>query len=585
MKLIKKSYRDPKVAAAVACRFGGGFTLVEMLVAVGLVVLMMSLFATIFQFATQSMGTQKGTAENDQKVRLVMTLLRNDIANRTMQDVGPWAMGEDTVSFPTEANVTQRGGYVYIAENDPDDDTDDILQLTVSLPVGEDPFYGAARVLLPNGAGAFGPSGSTLPNYPSAAYPTAVAAVPPTGQPHIADVGNYWPNQPEFDDGILGLPNGAGSSSAAEVSYFLRKGTLYRRVLLIRTVPQQAIMPAEAQPRDDGGAALAAEFYGESASQPRNFYTYFDYSGFPLGGIGGVFQFHSTNTGPNSLAWNGTYSLGDPRFRFGHNVGNGLPREFIWNGTTADFIGRFTHEETSFMATTGAIQFFGYPGKVGAAGSTYPSPMDDTGTGAALTYNQNTGKVTQYAGGSRMGEDILMTNVMRFDIKVWDDGASFGPDGVPGCAVDDPLGVPPRFADDNQNGITNGTGSSADTQAEIGWPGSDDGAFVDLGHWGFRRPGEPATTDYSFYSRNKLTNTTYCPTNPNKAGTNLYRFDTWCPAIAAQPPFRTPDVPAVPGFNPRRRPLKAIQIKITFLDPTTQQLRDVTLVSSLKPQN
>lgn len=574
-----RTNRTPIRACCARHGFAPGFTLVEMLVAVGLVVLMMSLFATIFQFATQSMGAQKGTAENDQKVRLVMTLLRNDIRHRTMQDVGPWSSGENAASYaPAEANVTQRGGYVYIAENDPDDDTDDILQLTVSAD--DEPFYGAARVLLPNAAGSFGGAGPSTPGYPNAS-----GSIPPTGQPDIADPGNYWVNQPEFDDGILGLPNGAGSSSAAEVSYFLRKGTLYRRVLLIRTAPGTPL-PADAQPKDGSGVNLRDEYYGSiAATIPRNFYTYFDYSGFPLGGVGGAFQFHATNTGPSSLAWDGTYSLGNPSNRFGHNVANGLPREYILNGTTAHFIGRFTHEETSFMSTTGAIQFFGYPGKVGIQSSTYPNPMDDnTATGAILTYDTNTGKVNEYAGGSRVGEDILMTNVMRFDIKVWDEGASFGPDGQPGFANDDTTTVGLNEADDNQNGIVN-MANVAEITAEIGWPGSDDGAFVDLGHSGFRRATDPAATDYSFYSRNKLNNPTYCPPNPNKTGTNLYRFDTWCPAIAAQPPFRATDVPAIPGFNVRRRPLKAIQIRITFLDPSTQQLRDVTVVSSLRPQN
>src|SRR5262245_18697896 len=57
----------------------GGFTLVEMLVAVGLVVLMMVLFASIFQLATGTMTTQKGISENDQRVRLVVSALRGDL--------------------------------------------------------------------------------------------------------------------------------------------------------------------------------------------------------------------------------------------------------------------------------------------------------------------------------------------------------------------------------------------------------------------------------------------------------------------------------------------------------------------------
>src|SRR4029077_12961807 len=62
-----------------------GFTLVEMLVAVAVVVVMMTLFATIFGMATSTMGKQKGLAENDQRVRLVIAMLRNDL-NGTTKD-------------------------------------------------------------------------------------------------------------------------------------------------------------------------------------------------------------------------------------------------------------------------------------------------------------------------------------------------------------------------------------------------------------------------------------------------------------------------------------------------------------------
>src|SRR6476661_2311814 len=84
-----------------------GFTLVEMLVAVAVVVVMMSLFATIFQMATGAMQKQKGISENDQHVRLVVTMLRNDLRTsqkdaatgalvqcRTFRVLVPWGAGE-----------------------------------------------------------------------------------------------------------------------------------------------------------------------------------------------------------------------------------------------------------------------------------------------------------------------------------------------------------------------------------------------------------------------------------------------------------------------------------------------------------
>jgi len=74
------------------------------------------------------------------------------------------------------AAAARRLGYLYISENNPNDDTDDVLQLTVAASGGIDLFFGHAQIL-------------------------ADAA------------GNQnWSNQPEYDD-ILGVQNQAGASS------------------------------------------------------------------------------------------------------------------------------------------------------------------------------------------------------------------------------------------------------------------------------------------------------------------------------------------------------------------------------------
>src|SRR5262249_48752836 len=142
---------------------------------------------------------------------------------------------------------------------------------------------------------------------------------------------------------------------------------------------------------------------------------------------------------------------------------------------------------------------------------------------------------------SRTAEDILMTNVLRFDIKVFDDGASFGPDGQPGRA---------GFNDDG-NAITDFAGGLPDA-AEIGYPGTDDGDFRDIGHNGYMWPAgsTAAANDVSFYSKYKLNNAYYCPQNPTKpaATDRLHKFDTWHPAINIDgtagddsPPYRAPE--------------------------------------------
>ena len=309
----------------------GAFTLVEMLVAVGLVVLMMTLFATIFQIATGAMATQKGLAENDQRVRLVLTRLRNDLNGntqdkndpnrpyRTFRNLVPYGPDE----IPPVAGFVDRLGYFYISENDPNDDTDDVLALTVSMPLtSPERFTGRAAVVFPNGTGSYGPGNPTPgPNpYPPPAPATAnVAATPGNGQ-------NYWPNQPEFDD-IQGTPNLAGSSAYAEVCYFLRRGTLYRRVMLIRqpnlSPPSQA---QDGNPTDSSLFALTlntASDYG--ANGTRNFWTDFDYAAFFNGRIATpALRFHGAGSTCvfSSLAPTGTvpfnpFVLGNPAYRFG----------------------------------------------------------------------------------------------------------------------------------------------------------------------------------------------------------------------------------------------------------------------------
>ena len=143
-----------------------GFTLVEMLVSVTLVLLMMTLFAEIFQMATGSISTQRGIAELDQRSRTCFTVMRGDLDKRTFWNVVPY--GIDPVTNDPETTVEgvpsrleespisfgNRHGYFYISENDTGNDTDDVLQLTVSSLVkrkdaDDTPYFGKALELVP----------------------------------------------------------------------------------------------------------------------------------------------------------------------------------------------------------------------------------------------------------------------------------------------------------------------------------------------------------------------------------------------------------------------------------------------------
>ena len=192
---LRVQIRNPK------SKIRNAFTLVEMLVAVAMVVIMMTLFATIFQMATGAMAKQKGLSENDQRVRLVMTMLRNDLRtsqsdpvyggpaqHRTFRLLIPYAAGETTPPINPLTGVeaklaADRASYFHISEGNPFNDTDDILQLTIEIPLSSnDRIFGRAAGLLPDstntnyGDPTANPAVGALPTLPALAPPRELLA-------------------------------------------------------------------------------------------------------------------------------------------------------------------------------------------------------------------------------------------------------------------------------------------------------------------------------------------------------------------------------------------------------------------------
>ena len=151
-------------------------------------------------------------------------------------------------------------------------------------------------------------------------------------------------------------------------------------------------------------------------------------------------------------------------------------------------------------------------------------------------YDSRTGRVEPFATNrSRRGEEILMTNVHEFDIKVWDDLL---------------------------------------------------GRFIDLGH----QQQNTAGTNGSYHRANNLR-------DPNLTSGNFdwNRFDTWHPfdptpfetnpptnnnTPMGLPPYKAGGLNAGLGSN-NERPLRAIQITIRFFDVPTQKMRQLTIVHRL----
>jgi len=503
-----------------------GFTLVEMIVSVALVLLMMLMFTEIFQILAGAMTIQRGISENDQRERLLVTVLQSDLDSRSFQYLLPFS---DYKAFTTPMGIfpspsdprnplfhrEARQGYFYISENDPNDDTDDFIQFTVSRFANpdqgdtEDFYFGRAIDL----SGRTPDGGLNLVNHP---------------------------NQPEADDARI-IADGTSQSSAAEVCYFLRGSNLYRRVMLIRE-PLSLSSTQNSQPIASDSSntpffqrdGVTDPLYGEHTPSPYgpndNFWRDFDYSAYIDTTPNRYARFHdvddldnSDTTGANIL-----FPLGLPRYRFGFNHVDGLSREFVRSSAGSNpqlFTGRFTHEETSH-------RHFNYPhdlmdNSIGGGGN----PMDPSGPN--LLVNPNDRVIDLLRNGTRRSEDLVLTNVRSFDIKLFDDGAQDFVDIGGSTAV--------RFAAGAKQNTVHGNSFYQNV----------------FDTWHARAISVGGDED---------------PPYPMLSDPTVAEFDAQTPVydIANQTPV------------PRASPLTAIRILIRYEDPSSGQVRQMTLIHPLR---
>jgi len=503
--------------------------------AVTLVLIMMTMFAEVFQLAGGSVTKQRTLADNDQNSRTLVTILKRDLDQRTFRSLVPFYANEPIGITRSDAGTDN--GYFYLSNNYLGDFTDDVLQFTMDSTInvkkiGESRFYGSA---------------AQLPYPPPAVW----TANPATRVYHFL----RNPNQPDGDDGEI-LSNGAGSSTKAEVCYFMRGTRLYRRVMLIRdpikqasvdpTNPGQPVVSEDVNlngtldPGEDLNANMALDTrfdYFANAGAFANFWSLYDYSAFqrsPIFSASGVMPAGARFVGAKpflenkkEVAFPGTpycYSLGQTWNRFGFNSAftgannfNGLPREFSGLAAPNFFIGRFTQEETS--NTT-----FQYPQVMPGGGN----PMD----AAATNYADATGDgvIDTYAGGSRAGVDLLLSNVHEFRVEVWDErlqdfaqiGHSLGVGGIAGDYAGvrylnrDPATNQPRY------GPLIATGTVAPNVFDTWHPLFNRNVNSVLGDGPDRPPFRPLTIDPTGVSG---------PTYTNPSGAPIW----WTPNTVYQP--------------------------------------------------
>jgi prepilin-type N-terminal cleavage/methylation domain-containing protein len=545
MNRLLNSYRSVCIGAPQTLR--RGFTLVEMLVSVALVLLMMSLFAQVFQIAAGTVSTQRGIMENDQRARSIQTVVTTDLNNRTFQYVWPWALRPSGHVSKVNFEESQMNGYFYISENDPYDDTDDVLQFTakinrtVSSLSETDRYIGRAT-----------------------------------------QVGTSF-NQPDMDDGLMG--NRSSQSSTAEICYFMRRGhsgrpgALYRRVLLVRE-PSQASFDDQPLTPAIGGEKIfdstsTVNYPGNVAGSPpppRVFWNDFDFSARPLG------------PGLNGVTFNTLSSLRSPANRFGFQFDDGTgnaqkPREYL---TTGDYFGRFTMEETSHAN-------FAYPF------ISSPSPMSQAF--GALTIDAATGVVEElkHNGTSRRGEDLLLANVVSFDVKVWDDFANSGAGGFVDIGED----AAALYSMGRRTNPDFGPGGSASNRVYDTWHppkvSAPSGQYPPFEALLYRS----STQRWNSTTAAGAEGTVVLAANASDyPGDPVYFVKTG--ATTATPPTNsglsipTPIVYGARVFDSlgfewlvadNRRPMRAIQITVRFLDGTSQQLRSVTMDCELAPRS
>jgi len=434
-----------------------GFTLVEMLVSVSLVLLMMTMFATIFQIATGSMNKQRGIAELDQKARVLSTVVRKDFQHRTFRNVLPFYPGEDSAISAT--TFSNRSGYIYISTNNPYTGLDDLIQLTVSANVlAEDPdstpYFGRAAELSDRKS---------------------------TGA--VFNGLQISPNQPEADDGSYAA-NSVASSPYAEICYFIRNGSLYRSIMLIREPLSVAGQNFGSQPTATSGynyfsgqpnSMNAATYDGlfkvvDSSFQPdgaagtltNDFGMLFDHSAYAVNFPGNQSAaFLGSDSLSNETAGAASEVFGNPGRRMGFNPQTSRSREHTVSNSAgigpAIFFGRFTRAETSSLnfnwpqntsreelvgqlySDPDSANFVGvdfdFDGTVDFT-STNGNPLDLVAT--PLTLNPATGVVSSFdtyapsvmdpittrpvqgRGGPRRVEDLLLSNVHEMKIELWD---------------------------------------------------------------------------------------------------------------------------------------------------------------------
>lgn len=494
-----------------------GYTIVEILVAITISLVMMVGVATIFGTIGQSIADSRATLEMSNRLRTTQLRLQEDLANVTVPVMEPPRDPQDFEGYfevtegpigpaipPTllatnldQADPTTPSGF---ARDTTVGDLDDMLMFTARSKT--DPFAGRVFVKRwpqPGEQAYYDPTDPTMTPVPDT-----------TGQFVVVRT---------------------AKSEDAEIAWFVRGTTLYRRVLLV--LPQfdadLRVSGTQMQLDTRRDAPYTPPFPEVSPAGP-GFHNDYDIS---IRSNNNTEAFANFAIQPNTLG-----DLTKPENRYAHRIEHRFTSGAagLWSGypfhphfyldwTVASppaiaqspwySLGLPTLNEASFRIATGhvvtdpdpldpaqplnysASWMAGWPLTMPLTLTARPAPLDNFDAWinryTVQELNAQTGTLSGYTSTrqmqTRISEDAILTNVIGFDVKVWDPGAPVLLWNPSGTAYTLAPGDP-RYAEAIRN-LSTGT---APVPTVVSY-----GAYVDLNYMCLVGP-QPSDTTRPYYN-------------------------------------------------------------------------------------
>lgn len=393
----------PGARRLCSSRIRRGLTLVEMLVATVLTLMMMGAVSTLFERVGNGITASRALLEMSDRLRLASARLQSDLGGIQVKD--------SNVGLNPPYNPGEGQGYVELTEG----------------PIGP--------VIAPEALFR-----DSLANLPDTSVLDNDDILMFTAHSEVPFVGRYCqPIRNPSTQQVVGFRQSTMKSHDAEIIYFVRGRTLYRRMLLI--VPGLDLGDA----MSDIPNLLQASFYAVNDISVRNVggpngkpvanslsdltkpeYRYAHrpvHANHLFGGGGNIFPFHPHFGARWDFLGGGSKSSSDPLMPQPPRV----PRELTARSLQWRTLGLPTLRECSFYgsATNWWIPATDLPvwASFSPQPAASPSPFDLWENPNAWNQMDSwTGNLNDFMG-IRVNEDVLLTNVIGFDVKVWDQNA------------------------------------------------------------------------------------------------------------------------------------------------------------------